>query len=101
MPKIQNLGVWYRDDAPSLDLVEAPQVRVDPRLPAGTARLVSIDHLTGQPERNQLLGRRLVGAAALADRGGEFGENFGERFCRGHLLVCQLRTLNVVPVLLR
>src|SRR3954464_10650817 len=64
-----------------LDLVDAPQVRIDPRLPAGSACLVGLDHLTGQPQRYQLLGRRLVGAAALADRGGEFGENFGERFC--------------------
>src|ERR1041385_2010333 len=85
----------------SLDLVDAPQVRVDARLPAGAARLVGLDHLPGQPERHQLLGRRLVWAAALADRGGELGENFGEWFCPGDLLLCQLRALNLVPVLLR
>src|SRR4051794_18351354 len=87
--------------SPSLDLVDPPQIRVDPRLPAGTRGLVGFDHLSGQPQRHQFLGRRLVWATSPADRGGKLRKYFGERFCLGEVFLGPLGIVADFPQVAR
>ena len=51
--------------------------------PSPTA--LKVDHLGAQPQRHQLLCRRLVRAAPLSDRSGEIGEGFCERLGAGEI----------------